>query len=242
MALLETEAIVINSLKLGEADKLITFYTEKKGKVKAVARGARKLKNRFGSSLEPFSHVRLIVFEKKRTILGRIVQSDIIGSFQRLRENYLHILNASHLCRLISVFSPEEDPSPTGFRLLLCALEEVKRGGASSALINLYQFKFLSYSGYALRLDGCVKCGDLPPVIRFAPVMGGVVCQTCLKGMTGLNTVPVSRGTVALLKQTERLEPELLSRMKPSSEATTELRQILEVFIFHILGKHFPSI
>ena len=88
MPLHKSEAIVLRSINLSEADKLVTFMTKQFGRVKCVAKSARKIKNRFGAALEPMSHIRLIYFGKENQTLYRLNHSDIIHSFQPIREDF----------------------------------------------------------------------------------------------------------------------------------------------------------
>ncbi|MFQ5780403.1 MAG: DNA repair protein RecO, partial [Nitrospiria bacterium] len=119
MSLLSTRAIVLGSIKLGEADKLVTFFTTERGKLKGVAKGARRMKSRFGASLEPFTHCDLVVFEKGGEKLARINQSDILHSYQRLREDWRGIHSALLMTHLVQRMTPEGQPSRPIYRLLL---------------------------------------------------------------------------------------------------------------------------
>jgi DNA repair protein RecO (recombination protein O) len=241
MPLIETDAIVLNSLKLGEADKLVTFYSPTLGKIKAVARGARKIKNKYGSSLEPFTHGHLVIYDKKPQVLYRLFQSDIIESFQRVRSDYDKIMTTSHFSLFIEALSPEGDPSVPVFNLFLKLLEYTKVFEASPGLINLFKVKFLGYAGYELLLDRCVKCQSSSPSMRFSPSLGGMVCSPCIPD-NALYSVTISPAVQSVLKQTFKMDPGLISRIRPSEEVNKEISHILEVFIFHILGKKFPSL
>ena len=88
MTLFKTRAIVIKSINLSESDRIITFMTENQGKVKCVAKGARKIKNRFWGALEPMSLIHLIYFGKEHQNLFRLNHSDIIESFQTIRDDF----------------------------------------------------------------------------------------------------------------------------------------------------------
>jgi len=88
MPLHKTEAVVIHTIKLGEADKIVTLFTKELGKIKAVAKGARRIKSRFGSSFEPFTQINTTLFEKGNYNLLRIRQADIIQSYFHIREDF----------------------------------------------------------------------------------------------------------------------------------------------------------
>lgn len=241
MPLIETDAIVINSLKLGEADKLVTFYSSKLGKIKVVAKGARKMKNKYGSSLEPFTFGHLVIYDKNPQVMYRLFQSDIIESFQKLRSDFDKIIYTSNFCLLVESLSPEGDPSPSIFNLFLKLLDYLKSFNATPNVINLFKTKLIGYAGYEMCLDRCVKCRKSQPQVSFSPILGGIVCSSCLPINCG-QSFPVSMAAQAILKRTFKLDPDLVPRIKPSEEVIKEISRILDIFIFHILGKKFPSI
>lgn len=241
MPLLETDAIVLNSLRLGETDKLVTFYSEKFGKIKAVAKGARKLKNKFGSSLEPFSHTRLVIYDKNSRFLYRLFQSDILESYQKLRSNYDKILFTSHFTTCVESLTPEGDPSSPIYHLFISFLESLKREKIFTGSIHLFKVKLLGYSGYQFALDRCVKCQICPTEAQLSPLTGGMICLPCAS-QNPSQSFPVSLSALAILRQTFKMDHELISRIRPSEEVIKEISRILDLFIFHLLGKKIPSI
>ena len=241
MPLIETEAVVLNTLKLGEADKLVTFYTRNFGKVKAVAKGARKLKNKFGSSLEPFSRSHLVVYDKNSRFLYRLFQSDMIESFQKLRSDYEKILYTSRFLTCLEALTPEGDPSPLIYDLLLKFLDSLKGERIGARSIHLYKLKLLGYSGYEFSLDRCLKCQNSGTENRLSPLAGGMICSACALSDPS-RSFPVSQPALAVLRQTFKMGHDLIPRIKPSGEVILEIAHILDVFIFHLLGKKLPSI
>ena len=107
MGLYRTNAIVLRSIKLSETDKLVTFMTEQFGKVKCVARGARKIKSRFAGSLEPMSYVYLIYFGKENQQLFSLNNADIIESFHLLREDFQRLYTGIYLNELVDAMTAE---------------------------------------------------------------------------------------------------------------------------------------
>jgi len=240
LPLIESEAIVLNSLKLGESDKLVTFYTRDRGKIKAVAKGARKLKNKFGSSLEPFSFNRLVVFDKNARFLYRLYQSDIIDSFLHLRSDYDKILIGSRFLVCLESLTPEGDPAPEIFDLLLKFLESGKSNRMNSGLLNLFKVKLLGYSGYEFALQNCVRCRLGGNQSYLSPLLGGMLCSSCAR-QHATQTLSVSLPAMSVLRQIFKMDHELLARIKPSEEVVSEIEHILNVFIFHLLGKKLPT-
>lgn len=111
MALLKTSAIVLKSRKWGEADRIVTLFTATHGKAHGVARGARRMKSRFGSALEPFVHCDLELFEKHGDSLYRISQADIRHSFPALRGSLEKIAGAARLANLTGAVTAEDRKS-----------------------------------------------------------------------------------------------------------------------------------
>ena len=122
MALLKTPAITLKSRKWGEADRIVTFYTLRFGKVRGVARGARRVKSRFGSALEPFVSSDLNLFEKPNDSLYRVTQADIQESFTKLREDLTLMSGGARLVNLVTALTAEGDPCPLIFDTLLHGL------------------------------------------------------------------------------------------------------------------------
>ena len=134
MALFNTEAIVLRSINLSETDKLVTFMTDKFGKVKCVAKAARKLKNRFGAALEPMSHIRLIYFGKENQSLYRLNHSDIIRSFQPVRDDFRKLYIGIYFNELVETLVAEAHPERKVFRLLVETLETLETLDKSETL------------------------------------------------------------------------------------------------------------
>lgn len=237
MSLLTTPAIVLGSIKLGEADKLVTFFTAKKGKLKGVAKGARRVKSRFGSALEPFTHCNLVVFEKPGDKLARVNQSDIVHSFQKLRENWEEIHLASHMAHLVQRMTPEGEPNLLVYRLLLEGLTFLERGADPELSTLLFVVRLISFSGYQPRWDRCLKCHrPMGERIFFSPTDGGTVCIKCAHGP--LSTI--SQGTLAFLRASQKMDYTVAHRLKPSPAMRSEIRTIFGQHMTYITGTPAP--
>src|SRR5918996_2416393 len=122
MPLLKTPAITLKSRKWGEADRIVTFYTLRVGKLRGVARGARRIKSRFGSALEPFVHCDLNLFEKANDHLYRITQADIREPFTGLREDLALMSGGGRLVNLVAAVTGEGDACPNMYHALSAGL------------------------------------------------------------------------------------------------------------------------
>lgn len=241
MSLLSTPAVVLSSMKLGEADKLVTFFTAKRGKLKGVAKGARRMKSRFGASLEPFTHCNLVVFEKPGDKLARINQSDIVHSFQKLRENWREIYLASHMVQLVQRMTPEAEPNLSIYRLLLEGLSFLENGSDRQLSAVLFVIRLIAYSGYQPRWDRCLKCHRplVDPTIYFSPASGGTVCLKCAEGMERLASI--SQGTLAFLRASQKMNYSVAHRLKLSSSMKTEIETLFGDHLTYITGSPFRN-
>ncbi|NIQ02737.1 MAG: DNA repair protein RecO, partial [Nitrospinaceae bacterium] len=141
MPLYKTRAVVLRTFNLSEKDKLVTFFTETYGKVKCVAKAARRLKSRFGATLEPMSLVSLIYFGRENQELYRLNQSDIIRSFQEIREDPDKFYTAVYFLELTESMVAEGHRDPEIFRLLVQSLQESARTDHLETLCRLFELR-----------------------------------------------------------------------------------------------------
>mgnify|MGYP001170499001 CR=1 FL=1 len=202
MALYKTRAIVIKSINLSESDRLVTFMTENHGKVKCVAKGARKIKNRFWGALEPMSLIHLIYFGKEYQSLFRLNHSDIIESFQIIRDDFSKLYTGVYFLDLIDSMIQEGDREVKIFNLLYKSLVALKQQSELEVLRRLFEIRLLSLSGFKPQLEHCVLCKKLPDngVISFSFSHNGVLCYRCYdRAKTG--NIKVSLGSINYIKK-----------------------------------------
>ena len=242
MALLKTSAITLKSRKWGEADRIVTFYTLRFGKVRGVARGARRVKSRFGSALEPFVSSDLNLFEKPHDSLYRVTQADIQESFSELREDLTLMSGGARLVNLVAAITAEGDPCPLIFETLLNGLRILQSGGDTLFTTLLLQIRLLGQTGFRPQTDHCAGCGALFQKVRTdsslwcSPQSGGLVCQACGRRYAG-RCLPMSPGTRAMLHHALRWTPDPLTRLKPTRQVRMELESAMEAYITVVIGK-----
>src|SRR3989442_1793469 len=145
MPLLKTPAIVLKSRKWGDADRIVTFFTLKHGKVRGVARGARRMKSRFGGTLEPFVYCDLVLYEKPGDSLYRVSQTDVREAFHPLRSSLETIAGAARLANLAGAVTADGDAVPRIFHALLegvPAIQGSEEPGLTAALSELEVLRF----------------------------------------------------------------------------------------------------
>ncbi|MHB0976278.1 MAG: DNA repair protein RecO [Candidatus Aquicultorales bacterium] len=208
MSLYKTDGIVLKTYKLGEADKIVTFLTGNHGKVRAVAKGVRKTKSKFGSRLEPFSHVDLLLYAG-RSDLHTVAQAELITPFKEIREDFERVTFGSGMLDLAEKASVEGEADHTLFELLrktLEALAGAERGHRS--LLAAFDLKLMSVIGYRPKLSSCAICGIQPRVLgRFSNDRGGAVCEGCFEATgVGAPIKPVVLSAMAVLLGTKLAE------------------------------------
>src|SRR5438270_13406953 len=118
MPLHQSDSIILKTYPLGEADRIVAFFSRDFGKIRGVANGARRMKNRFGASLEPLAHSRIQFFEKENRDLVRIQSADLLDSPMKLFEDYDRAVRADHIIELVDRFLAEHQPQDAQYRLV----------------------------------------------------------------------------------------------------------------------------
>ena len=174
--LYKDEGVVLKTIKLGEADRIVTLFTRYNGKVRAVAKGVRKTKSRFGARLEPFTQVELLVYRGRN--LDTITAAHIVSPFKGVREDYGRLTSAAALADLVEKVTPERERALPVYSLLLAGLEALAERPPGT-VVPAFLVKLLSISGYHPQLEACAGCGDVGRLSGFSCAMGGAVCESC---------------------------------------------------------------
>ena len=155
----ETEAIILKTFALGEADRLVSFLGRTSGRVRGVAAGARRLKNRYGSTLEILSHVQIWYVEKETRDLVRIQQCELLESFHKSQSNYELSIGLAAVSEISELVLPEHETSEPMFRLILLTAREVERTGDWLLPLSYFAFWTVRLAGWLPRFDACATCG-----------------------------------------------------------------------------------
>jgi DNA repair protein RecO (recombination protein O) len=181
---LKTEAIVLRSLRYGEADRILHLYTPRRGRVSAIAKGVRKTKSRFGGRLEPFFRIDTVLYEGKSELLT-VQQANTVAGHARLREHALALDTAARACDAVGRLFATDDPHPGVYNLLANELglldhDPVVFATPQNALA--FRLKLLLAAGLAPQLAACASCGESEHLSGFSGAAGGVVCGSCEAG------------------------------------------------------------
>src|SRR5436305_920737 len=204
----KTEAVVLRSFRLGEADRVLHLYTLDRGRVGAVAKGIRKTKSRFGARLEPLSHVELQLHQGSSD-LQTVAGVSLLRSHHAVREQSYRLnvglVAAEAMLRLF----PEQEANDRAFHALarfLDLLDELEPGAGrpqADPLALSFQLKLLWLSGYLPHVTSCADCGAETGLAGYSPRAGGAVCENCANGALPLlrERVAVAHGDRAVLER-----------------------------------------
>src|SRR5688572_32866273 len=182
MPLLECDAIILKTYPLGEADRIVAFFSREHGKVRGVANGARKMKNRFGAALEPLTHSRLQFFEKENRDLVRIQSAEILDSPMALFTDYDRAVFAGHLVDLTDRFLPEHQPHDAVFRLVRMMQQALDKACPLDIAACYFEVWMLRLAGIFPDFFTCFSCSkslEAGEERHLARRPQAVICGTC---------------------------------------------------------------
>ncbi|GAB6182602.1 DNA repair protein RecO [Thermodesulfovibrio hydrogeniphilus] len=237
-----TEAIVLKSNPYGEADLIVTYFTKNYGLLNLFAKSPRKIKSRFGSSLEPLTYSR-ISFIGREERLQRIIQSDIIHSFQKIREDYRLFLKAAEGLKLINRIMPKREPNSELFSILLKTLFSIEKTQKPGNYILFLKTKTLDILGYLPDFKHCGVCKtQLNNQCYY--FKGFIVCETCFGNMqTGNEQIDsssmIALGVKKLMNEITKWKFDFLERVKISSKLMEEVEKFLSNHLEIVLEKDY---
>lgn len=186
------EAVVLRHSNWGEADRIVALYTREHGKIRAIAKGVRKIRSHKAGHLEPFTHITLQLARSRD--LPVVSQVDTIDPYLPLREDLSRTGYAAYVMELVDRFTFEQEGGNQAlFRLLTDTLKRLCSLADAWVVIRYFEMRLLDYLGFRPHLFECANCGAaiLPVDQYFSAGMGGVICPSCGKGLPGLWTVSV---------------------------------------------------
>lgn len=170
---------MLRTIKLGEADRIAHVATDRRGLVRAVVKGVRKTKSRWGSRLEPMSHVSLLCWEGRE--LDVVTQAETIDHFRAVREDLDRMVKAAVLLEVADRLGVDGLEGGQTYRMLVGALRFLAQQD-SAALVGAFLWRLLAEDGSAPVLDRCTTCGSPGPLVAFDAGVGGALCRTCRQG------------------------------------------------------------
>lgn len=254
-----TEGIVLKNYAFGEADLIVTYLSRDYGLIKLFAKSPRKIKSRFGSSLEPLTYSNISFIGKEDANLPRLTQSDIIMPFYKLREDFNCFNKISEILQLSLNLLPERDANIEVFNLLLDTFLKLQANGDNDLYYLYFKTKLLEITGYSPRLDICGRCGnelqgskeiglkgkyktstalcvsELPGQYNFYVSHGSIICKRCISDGNG--STRLSAGALRFYRSFLRWNPSNIDRIKASENLLIEISDLINSHIRYIINE-----
>jgi len=238
MPLYKEQGIVLRSVKLGEADKIVTVMTQGSGKVRAVAKGIRKTLSRFGARLEPFTHASIMCY-RGRGSLDTLTQAEIIAPHLNLRSDLALFAAGETMLEAVDKVAEEHERNVRLALLLLSGLRALDdRPTNPASVAEAFLLKLLSVSGFHPALTACASCGSPNPEL-FDAGQGGAVCPRCAEPGVG----PASHAALESLARLALADLAVAgATIEPDTRVRKESRALLYGFVEYHLERRMKSL
>jgi DNA repair protein RecO (recombination protein O) len=236
MGMVETEGLVLRTYNFSDADKVVVFLTKDHGLVRGVAKGARRLKSAFGSSLEPFSISQIAYFKKEQQDLASIKSAEIRNSHFSNASDPLFLQKFTYIAELLIFFAPPEEPNVRLYNMTRICLETASPDRESLDRVLLYfELWLLKLGGYLPDWSACFECGNIPEDDSTVSVQSSfqILCNDCQRTRTAVILSPEER---AVFDQIQKIGPGKFLEMDFEINSVRRISEILKKLISTILG------
>lgn len=233
-------AVVLRHADWGEADRLVTLFTREQGKVRALAKGARRIRSRKAGHLEPFTQVTLQLARGRDMPI--ITQAETLAAYLPIRDDLLRTGYAAYIIELLDRFTYEESSESAAlFRLLIETLGRIAAEPDPWLAVRVYEMRLLDLLGFRPQLFQCANCQReiLPEDQFFSPQIGGVICPRCGLGLPGL--WPVDVATLKYLRHFQRSNYAQARRANPVAAARKAVETLLQGYFTYLLERELNT-
>ncbi len=234
------EAIVLRHSEWGEADRLLTLYSRERGKLRAIAKGARRIKSRKAGHLEPFTRVTLQL--AKGRDLAIITQAETVEAYIGLRDDLVRTATASTALEMLDRFTYEDESNNVNiYHLLTETLQRISTLQDPWVAARYFEVQVLDFLGYRPQLVNCANCSEeiLPADQYFSVVQGGILCPRCGAGLPGAQ--PVSMDALKYLRHFQRSTFSAAHQARPGMDVRVEIEVVLQSYITYLLERELKS-
>jgi len=233
----KTEAIVLKTIDFSETSLVLTLFSRDFGKIRALAKGGRRIKGPFESALDLMSHLLITYIPKRGDTLDLLTESKLIRRFRPNRQNFSGLYAGYYVIELLNEMTIEQQPAPELFDLATETLCHLENGQPVMPTLMRFEWLTLEWTGHFPSLDVCVGCGCEMEMsqkrIAFGHIDGGVLCPACRPGATQVSFV-----SPETLQAAVRLAMSDENEIPPLDQSTRgEMRALLNQYISHLIGK-----
>jgi DNA repair protein RecO (recombination protein O) len=237
---LRVDAVVLRHSDFGEADRLLTLYTRQRGKMRVIAKGARKIASRKAGHIEPFTHVKLQLATGRDMFI--LTQADTVDAYLPLREDLILTSQAAYVIELLDRFTYEDEMENSAiFRLLTDALSRLASRTDPWLVLRHYEMRLLDQLGFRPQLFECVNCGrEIKAEDQyFSFRAGGVICPRCGQGLPNLHLISVE--ALKYLRHFQRSSFAEATRAHPDSDVQKETESLMQGYFTYLLERELNT-
>ena len=236
---IRVEAVVLSHREMGEADRLLVLYTREHGKLRAIAKGVRKINSRKAGHVEPFSRVTLMLARGRS--LWIVTQAELIEAYLPIQHDLTKMAFASYVIELIDRFSYEEGVNLPLYRLLYRTLERIAAAEHIEMPVRYFDMRLLDIMGFRPELSQCVSCGKkiLPEDQFFSPLNGGVQCPGCGKDAASNRFVPMP--VLKYMRHFQRSNYKEAMRAPYVAEILAEMEKVIHYYYLFLLERRLNT-
>ena len=242
MALIETESLILKSYNLAEADKIVVLFTRDHGVVRGVAKGAKRLKSKFGSGLEPFTTVRVEYFQKEAVELVSIQKVELVKSYFSAASDPDFLHKFTYLADLLVAFSPPHDPNEKLYRMTKACLETADADRVALLAVGVYfELWLLRLAGLLPDWSACVECRRPIADGETADLTSNfhLICSNCRRSRSSRT---VESGHRDMFTSARQLSPSEFARANADRDGElSELSRILKSIISQAVGREVAN-
>jgi DNA repair protein RecO (recombination protein O) len=234
------EAIVLHHSDWGEADRLLTLYTRERGKVRALAKGARKIRSRKAGHLEPFTRVTLQLARGRDLMI--VTQAETLDAYLAIHEDLIKTSQAAYSAELLDRFTYEEEhENHRIFQLLTETMARIEQEADPWLALRYYEVQLLDDLGYKPHLFECANCGrDIKSQDQFfSALQGGALCPGCGAGLPGAWSV--SAEALKYLRHFQRSDYVGAQRARPAADVRIEVETLVQKYVTYLLERELNS-
>jgi DNA repair protein RecO (recombination protein O) len=234
-----TEAIILRRLDLGEADRLLTVYSLEHGKLRLVAKGARRPSSRKAGHLDLANRVEMMVARGRE--LDIVTQAQVVASYPRLREDLERFAEAAYTLELLDRSTVDREVNKSLYHLLADTLTRLDAGLNPASVMRHFELRLVELVGYRPELFRCVGCGrEIRPEDQFfSPGEGGVLCPHC--GGQRKGSSPISLDVLKVLRHFQRSAYESVQDLRIRGRVYSEMEQLMENYLSYVLEHKLNS-
>lgn len=234
----KASALVLRTVDFSETSLVVSLFTREFGKIGALAKGARRIKNPFESALDVLTLCRIVFLHKSSEALDLVTEAKLLRRFRPTGRNLAGLYAGYYVAELLGDLTDDNDPHPELFDLADETLAALAAGDVVHRQLARFELGALRFLGHMPALDQCAECGtkiNLTGRITFGGIHGGTLCRECRQGKS--NIVSVNAGVLRTMAQLADLEAQAWRRMEIDGRMLGELRGVLNHYIANLLGR-----